>query len=210
VPSREELRGLASAPFGDAPVELWRRAAACDLLDLLESVGIASGRMDIPHRFRGYSVQAAAWALGLPLTGHPMFGHDIIYTHAASRGSAIGRTAERDFLSFAASVARLEGGVYLSVGSAVMSPMIFEKSLSMARNALGGGGLRGCRIHVVDLQEETWDWGSGEPPASDPAYYLRFLKTFHRMGCPVDYAAADNRAFFVALHRALAARDGGG
>ena len=138
-----------------------------------------------------------------------MFGHDIIYTHAASKGAAIGRVAERDFLSYAAAVSGLEGGVYLSVGSAVMSPMIFEKSLSMARNVAlqSGGRIADCGIHVVDLQEEGWDWSSGEPPMNNPAYYLRFMKTFNRMGCRLDYTSADNRAFFVALHRALSELD---
>jgi hypothetical protein len=43
----------------------------------------------------------------------------------------------------------------------------------------------------------------------NPAYYLRFMKTFSRMGCPFEYIAADNRLFFRALHRALASLDKG-
>ncbi|MDR3337983.1 MAG: hypothetical protein LBT16_12350, partial [Treponema sp.] len=159
--------------------------------------------------FPQYSVQAAAYTAGLPLTGHPMFGHDIIYTHRANKGAAIGRAAERDFLAYAESVSNLEGGVYLSVGSAVMSPMIFEKSLSMARNVAQqrGADIRNCRIYVVDLQEASWDWNTGEPPMDNPAYYLRFMKTFHRMGCPLSYLSADNRLFFRALYRALSELD---
>jgi hypothetical protein len=119
----------------------------------------------------------------------------------------VGRTAERDFLEFTAGVAGLEGGVYLSVGSAVMSPMIFEKALSMARNAAGGkGAIQNCNIHVVDLQESSWDWDKGEPPADNPAYYLRFMKTFSRMACNSGYLSADNRDFFVSLYRSLAKR----
>ena len=37
----------------------------------------------------------------MPFTSHPMFGHDIIYTHPMNCGAAIGRAAERDFLTFA-------------------------------------------------------------------------------------------------------------
>jgi hypothetical protein len=55
----------------------------------------------------------------------------------------------------------------------------------------------------VDLQESTWDWSKGEPPMDNPAYYLRFMKTFNRMGCRVDYTQGDNRDFFSALYRAL-------
>jgi hypothetical protein len=71
-----------------------------------------------------------------------------------------------------------------------------------------GKDIRDCGIHVVDLQPESWDWSAGEPPMDNPAYYLRFMKTFNRMGCRVDYTSADNRAFFVSLWRDLRALDG--
>jgi hypothetical protein len=175
-----------------------------DLYELVETLGIPSGFLSVPHPYRQYSLLAAAVKAGRPFTCHPMFGHDIIYTHKANKGAVIGRTAERDFLEFVSSVAGLEGGVYLSVGSAVMSPMIFEKALSMARNAAGGkGAIRDCGIHVVDLEASTWDWAGGEPPQDNPEYYARFMKTFSRMGCKVDYTSADNRDFFVSLYRSL-------
>jgi hypothetical protein len=223
IPERKTLEERISAPFSaealasalapasaSAATPLWKRAAAADLLELLEALDIPSGWRAVPHRFPQFSVQAAAYAAGIPFTSHPMFGHDIIYTHRANRGAAIGRAAERDFLSYAASVANLEGGVYLSVGSAVMSPMIFETALSMARNAARqkGQDIRNCRIHVVDIQEASWDWKAEEPPMDNPAYYLRFMKTFNRMGCPLEYITADNRLFFRALHRALSKLDG--
>ena len=63
-----------------------------------------------------------------------MIGHDIIYNHPMNHCACLGRVAERDFLTYAHSVSQLDGGVYISIGSAVMSPMIFEKSLSMAQN----------------------------------------------------------------------------
>jgi hypothetical protein len=206
-PEREVLRGIISAPFAEGT--LWKRAAAADLLDLMERLDIPSGRHEVRHACPRFSVQAAAFRAGLPFTSHPMFGHDIIYTHRANRGAAIGRCAERDFLAFVESVSNLEGGVYLSVGSAVMSPMIFEKALSMARNAAAGRNktIRDCHIYVVDLQESNWNWNEGEPPMDKPAYYLRFMKTFHRMACPLSYISADNRTFFLALYRALEKQD---
>jgi hypothetical protein len=109
--------------------------------------------------------------LKIPFTGHPMFGHDIIYTHPVNYGSAIGRTAETDFLYFAQSVSNLDFGVYLSVGSAVMSPMIFEKSLSMSQNlAIQQGNIHDNHFMlIVDLAESDWDWANdGEPPMDNP------------------------------------------
>jgi hypothetical protein len=203
IPSRQTL----AASHKDEP--LWRKAAAADLLELIEYLDIPEGFMNVEHAYPEYSVNAAAFEAGIPCTSHPMFGHDIIYTHPANRGAAIGRTASRDFLAYVEGVSRLEGGVYLSVGSAVMSPMIFEKSLSMARNAVQaeGGDITDCAIHVVDLQEETWDWSKGEPDKDNPAYYLRFMKTFSRMGCRADYISADNKLFLTALFRRLQKED---
>lgn len=188
------------------------RATTGDTRDDAGGVGIGKtyreGFLSISHPFAAYSLGAAAFQDGIPFTAHPMFGHDIIYTHPANRGAAIGRSAERDFLSFVDSISRLEGGVYLSVGSAVMSPMIFEKALSMARNVARqkGNRIEDFSIHVVDLAESAWDWmRDGEPPQDNPAYYLRFCKTFARMGGRMTYASADNRAWLSAFARELRA-----
>ncbi|RKX75886.1 MAG: hypothetical protein DRP70_06660 [Spirochaetes bacterium] len=180
-------------------------AAAADLLSLIVDFSIKPGFLTIKHRYKEFGLQSEAFRLGVPFTGHPMFGHDIIYTHPVNCGAAIGRTAERDFLKYAESVSRLEGGVYLSVGSAVMSPMIFEKSLSMAQNVWlqQGKKIENHKIYVVDLAKSSWDWTRGEPPSTDPAYYLRFLKTFNRMGGSMNYISADNRDFLLTLYQEL-------
>jgi len=203
IPAEEELIDVIQGRRDNSP--LWKRAAAADFLELIQSENLNSGWLEIQHPFSEYSIQARAFKNNTPFTSHPMFGHDIIYTHRACRGAAIGRCAERDFLSFVNSVSKLEGGVYLSIGSAVMSPMIFEKSLSMARNIsqAEGSDIRNCAIHIVDLQKETWDWTKGEPPVDNPAYYLRFMKTFNRMGCPIDYTSMDNRDFLLHLYQRL-------
>jgi hypothetical protein len=199
IPSADELVAVVGRAVRSQP-DLAARAA--DLLGIVERFRLPAGRMEVRHRHRDIGVQAAAFRLGVPFTGHPMFGHDIIYAHPMNHGASIGRTAERDFLRFADSVAGLgDGGVYLSVGSAVMSPMIFEKSLSMARNMAvqRGGRIEGHRIYIVDLAESVWNWErDGEPPADNPAYYLRYCKTFSRMGA-MRYACADNRDFLLAL-----------
>lgn len=180
-------------------------AAAFDLLYIIRLLGIPSGWLPVAHPFKEYSLQRNAYKQDVPFTGHPMIGHDIIYNHPANCGGAIGRAAERDFLTFAESVSRLTDGVYLSVGSAVMSPMVFEKSMSMAQNLAlqSGKPISGHFISVVDLAESRWDWSKGEPPEDTPDYYIRYCKSFSRMGGQLRYASADNRDFLLALYAIL-------
>ena len=218
IPSMEELAAAIAAGaeragrFHEGKADgadegiLARAAAAADLAALFARFPVPQGFLRIDHPFKACGLQAAAYAARVPFTAHPMFGHDIIYTHPMNRGAAIGRAADKDFLAFSESVRRLEGGVYLSVGSAVMSPMIFEKALSMSRNLAHARGsvIEDFSIYVVDLAKSAWDWTrDGEPPQDNPAYYLRFCKTFSRMGGRMTYTSADNRSFLVALLRAL-------
>jgi hypothetical protein len=184
--------------------------AAADLREVIERFELEPGFRPVPHPWKRFSVQSAAYRLGVPFTAHPMFGHDIIYCHPMSCGAAVGRTAERDFLAFAHGVSRLNGGVYLSVGSAVMSPMVFEKSLSMAQNLQiqHGRRIENHLMVVVDLAAAPWDWHrDGEPPPENPAYYLRYCKTFSRMGGAMRYLSADNRDFLLSLLKELEAAD---
>jgi hypothetical protein len=197
IPSNIEIESIIS----DKNMPFSKRAAALDLSDEINKLNLERGFLEIKHPFKKYSIQAKALELDIPFTSHPMFGHDIIYTNPALNGAAIGRTAERDFLSYVNSVSNLQNGVYLSVGSAVMSPMIFEKSISMSRNV--GKQIDNCKIHVIDLQKSTWDWSKGEPPIDTPDYYLRFMKSFHRMNCPVEYTMMDNTKFFSGLYQSL-------
>jgi hypothetical protein len=203
LPPARELKAEVSRLLDSDP---GRAAAGADLLQAMKDFDLPEGRLEVPHPFARYSAQAAAFTAGVPFTGHPMIGHDIIYEHPLNSGAAVGRTALTDFLVFADGVSRLEGGVYLSIGSAVMSPMIFEKSLSMARN-IGlqeGRTIEGHYICVVDIAESAWDWKKdGEPPLTDPAYYLRYCKTFSRMGGTMRYLQADNRDFLLSLLQAL-------
>ena len=201
LPSKDELLAAVRAAEQDPE----RAAAAADLLWAVKTFELKAGRMAIPHPYKRYSVQAAAVRLGVQSTGHPMIGHDIIYTHPMNHCAAVGRCAERDFLAYAHNISQLDGGVYLSVGSAVMSPMIFEKSLSMSQNLAiqRGAHIDGHYILVADLAESRWDWSKGEPPLDNPDYYLRYCKTFSRMGGTMRYATADNRDFLLELSRQL-------
>ena len=202
LPDPDELAQEAARLL---PLDAEKAAAAADLLSFQRQFQLGGGTYRLRHPYKQFSAQAAAFRLRIPFTAHPMIGHDIIYCHPANHGPAVGRTALRDFLVFARGVQNLAGGVYMSIGSAVMSPMIFEKSLSMAQNVQlqAGSPIRDHFIVVADLAESRWDWASqGEPPTDDPAYYLRYCKTFSRMGGEMRYVTADNRDFLLALlHR---------
>jgi len=203
IPAQDDLLRIARDEAAQNPD---RAAAALDLFAVIRSMNIAPGFLGIPHPFKAFSAQAAAYRLGIPFTAHPMIGHDIIYNHPANHGAAIGRAALRDFLTYAAQVHQLEGGVYISVGSAVMSPMVFEKSLSMSQNLeiQEGRKITNHYMAIVDLAASSWDWQhDGEPPVDNPAYYLRYCKTFSRMGGTMRYVSAHNRDFLLTLLREL-------
>lgn len=182
-------------------------AARADLLRAMREHGVAPGRLRLEHRWKQASILAAAFRHGVPATVHPGIGYDIIANHPMFNGAVIGRAAGLDFRRFGDAVESLDGGVLLSVGSAIMAPQVFEKSLSSVNNlrlAAGRGIVQGLTIYVVDLQDSgNWDWTRGEPPKTNPAYYLRFCKSFSRMGGVMHYVQCDNLAFMHHLWQAL-------
>jgi len=99
--------------------------------------GEALGRLiteDARFRFRAISIAHTAYRLRIPFTIHKTIGTDIIDQHPAANFGALGWASGQDFKIFAASVADLEGGVFLNFGSAVTGPEVFLKALSIARN----------------------------------------------------------------------------
>lgn len=81
-----------------------------------------------------YSLLAAAARLELPVTVHIAVGADIIHMHPSFDPAAAGLASHNDFRLLIGQVAKLKGGVYLNVGSAVVLPEVFLKALSAARN----------------------------------------------------------------------------
>lgn len=194
----KSLRGEPSHPLAPARAELLQAMVAHKL---------PSGRIEVRHPWKETSVLAQAFRHEVPFTVHPGIGYDIISNHPIFNGGAIGRAAAMDFRWFGASVEMLDGGVVLSVGSAIMAPQVFEKSLSCVNNLrlqAGRGIVRDHTMYVVDIQDGgNWDWSKGEPPKDNPAYYLRFCKSFSRMGGAMAYVQCDNVAFLHNLLQAL-------
>jgi hypothetical protein len=185
-------------------------AARADLLQAMRVHGLAGGRHMVPHRWRNTSVVGHAFCQEVPLTVHPGIGYDIITNHPMFSGSVVGRAAGIDFRWFSGAVERLDGGVVMCIGSAIMGPQVFEKSLSCVNNLRRQAGrdiVLGHKIYVVDLQDGgNWDWTRGEPPRGNPAYYLRFCKSFSRMGGAMRYVQCDNILFLHHLWKGLQRR----
>jgi hypothetical protein len=152
------------------------RAGAAAGLGLGEAVGRAILAGAFPHK--DVSVLAAGVRLGVPVTVHVGIGYDIIHEHPNCDGAAIGQASYQDFLVFTQSVTRLEAGVLLNFGSAVMGPEVYLKALAMARNVAHQEGreIRHFTTAVFDLVPLEGDTRQ-QAPKSDPRYYYRPWKT---------------------------------
>jgi len=152
------------------------KEAAQEDIGLGEAVGRWIEQKELPHR--DISIYAAGYRLGIPVTVHIGIGQDIIHEHPNCDPEAMGRSSYNDFLVFTKSVTKLEGGVYLNYGSAVMGPEVYLKALSMARNVARQEGktLSKFTTAVFDLIELGNDLSS-EAPKTDPRYYYRPYKT---------------------------------
>lgn len=173
-------RYIRTGEFG-----LWResaeindivRAGAADGLGFGEAVGRAILASDFPHR--DTSVLAAGARLGVPVTVHIGIGYDIIHEHPNFDPAASATASYRDFLTVCDTVGKLEGGVFLCYGSAVMGPEVYLKAISMARNVAHQQGRRIAHFTTAafDLLSLSGDFRH-EAPKSDPRYYYRPWKT---------------------------------
>jgi hypothetical protein len=177
-------------------------------LGLGEAIGRAI--LDGPFPHKDISVLAAAARLGVPVTVHVGVGYDIIHEHPNCDGAALGKTSYQDFLIFSQSVANLEGGVLLSLGSAVMGPEVYLKALAMARNVAHQEGkeIRHFTTGVFDLIAIDDDHRR-QAPKSDPRYYYRPWKTILVRtvadGGASFYIQGDHRETIPHLHRAIRA-----
>jgi hypothetical protein len=80
------------------------------------------------------SIQSVAKKLGIDVTVHIAIGTDTIHVHPSADGAVIGKASHLDMMKFTEHVSRLENGVYINLGSAVIMPEVFLKALSAARN----------------------------------------------------------------------------
>jgi hypothetical protein len=203
-------RYIRSGEFG-----LWRETGdlndiireAADLsLGLGENLGRRIEESSFPYK--DLSIFAAAYRHSVPATAHVGIGYDIIHEHPNCDGQALGAASYHDFLIFTKTMERLEGGIMLNFGSAIMGPEVYLKALSMVRNV----ALRQNRViknfstAVFDLVPIQGDIHH-ELPKTDPGYYFRPHKTILVRtvadGGESFYFCGDHRATVAALRRAL-------
>jgi len=203
-------RYIKSGEFG-----LWRETgelndwiveAASLELGLGENVGRRIEESGYPHR--DLSVLAAAYRNSVPVTVHVGIGYDILHEHPNCDGAALGAASYRDFLIFAKTMERLEGGAMLSFGSAIMAPEVYLKALAMSRNVAHqhGAAIRNFATAVFDMVPIQGDIHK-ELPKTDPGYYFRPHKTILVRtvveGGESFYCCGDHRATFPALRRSV-------
>jgi len=99
-------------------------------------IGEALGRKILTGNFpfKHLSLLAAGQRLGIPITAHVAIGTDITHMGPSADGASIGKGSLHDFHTFASLVSKLEKGVFINLGSAVILPEVFLKALGLARN----------------------------------------------------------------------------
>jgi len=120
--------------------------------------GRAVGRLVLDRRLphAGLSMLAAAAELDLPATIHAAIGTDTVHMFAGIDGAALGEATLRDF-RLACGVVRAMGarrrggpcGVWFNIGSAVLLPEVFLKTVAVARNL--GARLDGLTTVNMDM-----------------------------------------------------------
>jgi hypothetical protein len=176
-----------------------------------EALGREIVEGDYPHK--DISILAAGYRLRVPVTVHIGVGQDIIHEHPNCDGGALGEASYRDFLVFAQEVTKLDGGVMLNYGTAVMGPEVYLKALAMARNVAHQEGRKintftTAVFDLIDLGDDL----SKEASKSDARYYYRPFKTILvrtvQDGGESFYIRGPHRGTLPALHRLLTGGQG--
>lgn len=133
--SEDVQQGLNDGSFGMAD-ETGRmmNAALADGITRGLGAGRALGEKARTFPNAHLSIMATGAELDIPVTAHIGIGTDIIHQHPTTDGAVLGEATYRDFQTFAAVCAQLEGGVVLNIGSTVIMPEVFLKALTIARN----------------------------------------------------------------------------
>jgi hypothetical protein len=108
------------------------RAGAENDVGLGHALGRHLEGLDCPHA--DCSLVLAAYRAGIPCTIHVALGTDIVHMHPHVSGAALGEASLVDFRRLCSVVARMQDGVWLNLGSAVVLPEVFLKAVAVVRN----------------------------------------------------------------------------
>lgn len=175
-------------------------------LGMGEAIGRMIEREDFPYR--DTSVLAAGVRYGVPVTVHVGIGQDILHEHPNFDAAATGAASYEDFLIFTQTVSKLEGGVFINAGTAVMGPEVYLKALAMARNVAHQQGevIRNFTTAVFDLPDLGHNF-QAEFKKTDPRYFFRPYKTVLLRtvadGGTSYYVQGDHRQTIPALYDAI-------
>ena len=120
-----------------------------------------------PHR--GDCVFWNLYRLDIPVTYHIALGTDIIHQSPDCDMADIGRCSGIDFKRYCYSVSRMDEGVFMNFGSAVIGAEVFLKALSISRN------LGYPTYHITTANFDLRDLGDFRKKIGyeDPDYYYR-------------------------------------
>jgi hypothetical protein len=147
---------LGSGQFGMAEetgriINEAARSGSADHIGMGEAIGRELDRMNPPYAQS--SLLWAAYRAGVPVTVHVAIGTDIVHIHPNADGAATGDTTLTDFRLLCSLVRGLnDGGVYLNLGSAVVLPEVFLKTVTVVRNL--GFALQGFATANFDFIQQ--------------------------------------------------------
>lgn len=184
---------LAAGTFGFARETSELFARACDrAAETGCGLGAALGDVVLAHGGPGLDVSllAVARRRGLPLTVHVAVGTDIVHMTPLLDGAALGKATLDDFRTLCGVVGRMEGGVWLNLGSAVVLPEVFLKAVSVVRNL--GRSLDGLTTANLDFDQK----------------YRGLLNVLQRPGAEGVAFTGHHELMIPLLHAAVVARLG--
>jgi len=135
--SEDVAAGLGGGAYGmsDETGQAFAEAAArsrSEGIGFGRALGLGLLESGAPHA--RLSMLARAAEIGLPCTVHVALGTDTVHMHPATVGADTGAATQTDFQIACTVVSRLDHGVWLNIGSAVIMPEVFLKAISVARN----------------------------------------------------------------------------
>jgi hypothetical protein len=106
--------------------------AESDKLGFGEAIG--EDILKMKPEFIGSCLAVACYRKEIPFTVHVAVGTDVNHIHPSLDGAALGDATFRDFKIVTKSISKLQGGVIVNLGSAVILPVVIEKAIAASQN----------------------------------------------------------------------------